>query len=180
MLNIQLARKYARALFELAQEEHKLVEYGQELSDVRKGIESVPVAGAFLSNPQVERQAKKELIKKLFEGEVSEDVYHFLLLLVDKRRIGLIAAIDDLYRSFSYEAQGIVVADVTTAQPATEAQQQKIQARLEQVTGKTVKLRLHENDKLIGGVVVKIGDKRIDGSVAGRLAALRKELLTDK
>ena len=180
MLNIQLARKYARALFELAQEEHKLVEYGQELTDVRKGIESVPVAEAFLSNPQVERQAKKELIKKLFEGEVSEDVYHFLLLLVDKRRIGLIAAIDDLYRSFSYEAQGIVVADVTTAQPATEAQQQKIQARLEQVTGKTVKLRLHENDELIGGVVVKIGDKRIDGSVAGRLAALRKELLTDK
>ena len=180
MLNIQLARKYARALFELAQEEHKLVEYGQELTDVRKGIESVPVAEAFLSNPQVERQAKKELIKKLFEGEVSEDVYHFLLLLVDKRRIGLIAAIDDLYRRFSYEAQGIVVADVTTAQPATEAQQQKIQARLEQVTGKTVKLRLHENDKLIGGVVVKIGDKRIDGSVAGRLAALRKELLTDK
>ena len=48
------------------------------------------------------------------------------------------------------------------------------------MTGKTVKLRLHENDKLIGGVVVKIGDKRIDGSVAGRLAALRKELLTDK
>ena len=61
-----------------------------------------------------------------------------------------------------------------------QAQQQKIQARLEQVTGKNVKLRLHENDKLIGGVVVKIGDKRIDGSVAGRLAALRKELLTDK
>ncbi len=180
MLNIQLARKYARAIFELAQEENRLVEYGDELAAVRQGLDSVPVASAFLTNPQVETQAKKDLIKKLFEGEVSDDVYHFLLLLVDKRRIGLIDAIDDLFRSLSYEARGIVVADVTTAAPATAAQQEKITQKLTQVTGKTVKLRLHEDKSLIGGVVVKIGDKRVDGSVAGRLATLRKELLTDK
>jgi F-type H+-transporting ATPase subunit delta len=180
MLNIQLARKYARAIFELAQEENKLVEYGDELAAVRSGLDSVPMALAYLSNPQVEAKAKKELLQKLFEGEVSDNIYHFLLLLVDKRRIGLLDAIDDLFRGFSYEARGIVVADVTTAEPATAAQQEKITQKLAEVTGKTIKLRLHEDKKLIGGVVVKIGDKRVDGSVAGRLATLRKELLANK
>lgn len=180
MLNIQLARKYARALFELALEEHKLVEYGQELSDVRNGIESVPIAGAFLSNPQVERQAKKELIKKLFEGEVSEDVYHFLLLLVDKRRMSLFPAIVSQYEELSNEARHIVVADVTTARTLSKEQKDKLEDKLEVVTGKTVKVRLHEDPKIIGGVIVRIGDKRIDGSVTGKLSALAGELMATK
>ena len=180
MLNIQLARKYARAMFELAQEEDKLVEYGKELAEVREVIDSIPAAGAFLLNPQVDNQAKKDLLKKAFEKNVSTEVYHFLLLLVDKRRIGLIGTIEDLYRGFSYDARGIVIADVTTAKPASEKQQKKITEKLEQVTGKSIKLRLHVDDRLIGGVVVQIGDKRIDGSVTGRLMKLRKELLANK
>ena len=58
------------------------------------------------------------------------------------------------------------------------AQQEKLAKKLATVTGKKVKLRLHEDKSLIGGVVVKIGDKRIDGSVTGRLEKLRRELLT--
>ena len=68
MLNLQLVRKYANAIFEIAQEEEKLVEYGDELKAAREGIESVPQAMEFFSNPQVETKAKKELIQKLFEG----------------------------------------------------------------------------------------------------------------
>lgn len=180
MLNLQLARKYSRAIFEIAQEEDKLVEYGKELADVRDGIGSVPAAAAFLSNPQVETKAKKELIQKLFEGELSANVYNFLMLLVDKRRIGLLDAIEEIYRTLSYEARGILIADVTTAVPAGKAQQAAIKAKLAQVTGKKVELRLHEDKSILGGVVVKIGDRRIDGSVAGRLETLRKELLANK
>jgi F-type H+-transporting ATPase subunit delta len=180
MLNLQLARKYSRAIFEIAQEEDKLVPYGKELADIRAGLDSVPAAMAFLTNPVVETKAKKDLLTKLFQGEVSEDIYHFLLLLVDKRRIGLIDAIEEQYRAMSNKARGIVIADVTTAGKASEEQQKKIQSRLAEVTGKTVELRLHENPALIGGVVVKIGDRRIDGSIAGRLETLKKELLASK
>ena len=180
MLNVQLARKYSCAIFEIAQEEDKLVEYGRELADVRKGIGSVPAAVAFLSNPQVETKAKKELIQKLFEGELSANVYNFLMLLVDKRRIGLLDAIEKIYRELSNEARGILIADVTTSEPAGKAQQAAIKAKLAQVTGKKVELRLHEDKSILGGVVVKIGDRRIDGSVAGRLETLKKELLANK
>ena len=116
----------------------------------------------------------------MYEGELSQSIYHFLLLLVDKRRFALLSVIAEQFREMANAAQGIVIADVTTAQPATEAQQKKIAAKLEAVTGKKVELRLHENKALLGGVVVKIGDRRIDGSVAGRLQALQKELLTSK
>ena len=68
MLNVQLARKYAQAIFEIAREEDKLVEYGRELAEVCTGIKSVPAASAFLSNPQVETKARKELTQKLLEA----------------------------------------------------------------------------------------------------------------
>ena len=171
MLNLQLVRKYAKAIFEIAQEEGKLVEYG---------IESVPQAIEFFSNPQVDPKLKKELLQKCFKKELSKDVYHFLLLLVDKHRFVLFPAIVDEYRALSNEARGILIADVTTATAASKKQQKAIADKLEQITGKKVELRLHEDKSLIGGVVVKIGDHRIDGSVAGRLETMKRKLLANE
>ena len=180
MLNLQLARKYSTAIFEIAQENQKLEEYGKELSAVCKDLFSVPGAREFFQNPQIQPKAKKELLTKLFADELSEVIYHFLLLLVDKRRIALLEAIEQEYRALSNKARGIVIADVTTAQEMTAGQQEKLAAKLVSVTGKKVELRMHRDEKLIGGVVVRIGDKRIDGSVQGRLAALSKELMANK
>ena len=179
MLNIQLARKYSTAIFEIAQEEQKLEEYGKELAQVRKELFSVPGAREFFQNPLVQPKAKKELITKLFSKELSKIVYHFLMLLVDKRRIALLDAIEEGYRDLSNKAQGIIIADVTTAGEMGAKQQEKLKAKLVSVTGKKVQLRMHRDERLIGGVVVKIGDKRMDGSVQGRLAALSKELMAN-
>ena len=107
-------------------------------------------------------------------------MYHFLLLLVDKHRFVLFPAIVDEYRALSNEARGILIADVTTASAASKKQQKAIADKLEQVTGKKVELRLHEDKSLIGGVVVKIGDRRIDGSVAGRLEMMKRKLLANE
>ncbi|HCB92839.1 MAG: ATP synthase F1 subunit delta [Selenomonadaceae bacterium] len=177
MLNLQLARKYSKAIFEIAQEEKKLEAYGKELETVRKELFNSDEVRSFFRNPQVQPEAKKELLKKCFKGELSDMVYHFLLLLVDKRRIGIFEAIEEDFRALSNQAQGIVIADVTTARGIGGAQQAKLAEKLASVTGKKVKLRLHENKDIIGGVVVKIGDKRIDGSVTGRLENLKRELL---
>ena len=180
MLNLQLARKYSHAIFELAQEEGKLVPYGEELAGVNKDLESVPGIWSYFANPELSRDDKKALVKKLFEGEVSEEIYHFLLLLVDKRRMTLLPAIVSQYETLANEARGIIVADVTTARPLSKPQKDKLEDKLEVVTGKTVKLRLHEDPKIIGGVIVRIGDKRIDGSVTGKLSALAGELMATK
>ena len=176
MLNLQLARKYAGAIFEIAQEENKLTEYGEEISRVSKELFSIDGVRSFFQNPQIQTQAKKELLTKLFEGELSPHIYHFLLLLTDKRRIGILTEIAAEYQAMANKALGIVIADVTTVSPMGEKQEGELKAKLESVTGKTVKLRHHQDESIIGGVVVKIGDRRLDGSVAGRLAGLARQL----
>lgn len=177
MLNLQLALKYSTAIFEIAKDEGKLVEYGEELATVRNELFSVPEARSFFQNPNVMPAAKKELIAKCFQGELSPIVFNFLLLLVDKRRMGIFEAIEDEYRRLSNRERGILIADVTTARALTKGQAAKLQKKLETISGKKIQFRTHLDPEIIGGVIVKIGDKRIDGSVRGRLESLRAQLM---
>ena len=102
------------------------------------------------------------------------------MLLIDKHRMDLLEVIDAQYHDFSNEAQGIVVADITTAHPLTGELEKLLAEKLEKATGRSVKLRKHIDAAIIGGAIAQIGDKRIDGSVQGRLAALRAEILANK
>ena len=125
MLNIQLANKYARAIFELAQEENRLDEYDQDLALVRDDVFSLPEAVSFFKNPLVPHQAKKDLLIKSVQGEISETVMNFLLLLTDKSRIGIFNEIYEIFSGLKNEAQGILIADVTTAFPLTRSDAQE-------------------------------------------------------
>lgn len=177
MLNIQLARKYGMAIFEIAQEEKQLENYGSELNEVSRAIFSQAELKDFLTNPQIQPQDKKDVLLKLLKSEVSPLMMNFLLLLVDKRRMGLLEAVNDCYQELSNKAQGIVIADVTTAYDLKSELRERLGSRLESVTGRKVMLRIHNDRSIIGGIVVKIGDTRIDGSVTGRLQALKAELM---
>lgn len=179
MLNLQLAAKYARAMFLLAEEEGKLDAYGRELRALLSDIESAPELKAYLSSPLIPRQAKREAVQKIFAGELSPVIMNFLLLLLDKQRIGLFAEIVRQYEDLSNEAQGIVVADVTTARGLSDGQGQKLSETLGKLAGKTVKLRKHLDERLIGGVVVRMGDRLLDGSLKSRMKALEAQLLAD-
>ena len=179
MLNLQLARKYGMAIFEIAQEENKLDKYGQELAEICSELFTVPELKDFLTNPQIQPQPKKDLMAKLSASRLSPVMFNFVMLLIDKRRIGLLEAINDCYQDLSNKAQGIVIADVTTAYEMRAPQQMKLSDKLKAVTGRKVKMRLHIDKDIIGGIVVKIGDNRIDGSVTGRLQSLKAELMAN-
>ncbi len=174
LLNIQLASKYARAIFELAVELDKLDAFDKDLALVKNDVFSVPDAVAFFKNPLVPHNAKKDLLIKALKGEISDTVFNFLLLLTDKNRIGIFSDIYDIFSNFKNDAQGILIADVTTAFPLTKAQESKLGLKLAEVTRKKIKIRRHEDKSILGGVIVTIGDKRIDGSAAGRLQALKR------
>ncbi len=177
MLNIQLARKYGTAIFEIANEDNKLEEYGRELADVSQALFAQAELKDFLTNPQIQPEDKKQVLLRLLKDQVSPMMMNFLLLLVDKRRIVLLEAINDCYQELSNKAQGIIVADVTMAYELKAELRSRLSSKLESVTGKKVQLRTHQDQSIIGGVVVKIGDTRIDGSVIGRLQALKAELM---
>ena len=179
MLNMELARKYARAIFELACEDHALKEYGADLAKVQQLYHDCPELKAYLCNPNIRPEDKKSLLKEVFEGGVRMAVLNFLLLLVDKRRMMVFDAIHAIFGQLSNEKLGIAVADVTTVGALSKEQTKELTKRLESITGKQVTLREHRDPSLIGGVVVRIGDRRIDGSIKGRLAAMTAELMAN-
>ena len=173
MLNIQLATKYSRAIFELAQDENKLDDYSKDLLQVYEDVFSLPEAVKFFQNPLVPHQAKKDLLTKAFDKEISPEVFNFLMLLVDKNRIGIFNEIYEIFNGLKNQALGILVADVITAFPLTKTQETQLSKKLAAVTGKKIQIRKHEDKSILGGVIVTIGDKRIDGSAAGRLRSLK-------
>ena len=176
MLNIQLASKYATAIFEIAKEENKLDAYDKDLAKVRADVFSIPEAVKFFQNPLVPQQAKKDLLVRAFDKEISATAMNFLMLLVDKKRIGVFNEIYDIFTSLKNKAQGILIADVTCAFPLSKKQQDQLTRKLGTLTGRKVKIRTHKDTSILGGLIVKIGDKRIDGSAAGRLRALQSAM----
>lgn len=176
MLNIQLASKYATAIFEIAQEEKNLDGYDKDLSKVRSDVFDIPEAVKFFQNPLVPNQAKKDLLRRALDKEISATVMNFLMLLVDKKRIGVFNEIYDIFTSLKNKAQGVLIADVTTAFPLSKKQQDALIKKLTSLTGRKVKIRPHKDTSILGGIILKIGDKRIDGSAAGRLRALQSTL----
>ena len=173
MLNIQLASKYATAIFEIAKEEKNLDGYDKDLSKVCSDVFAIPEAVKFFQNPLVPQQAKKDLLKRALDKEVSPTVMNFLMLLVDKKRIGVFNEIYDIFTSLKNKEQGILIADVTTAFPLTKKQQDALIKKLMSLTGRKIKIRPHRDASILGGLILKIGDKLIDGSAAGRLRALQ-------
>lgn len=181
MMNTQLARKYARAIFELAQEGGKLEVYGANLRDIRTTVYQHGDLQRFVEDPKIPVAAKKSVMDQLFSKDVlAEEVYNFVQLLVDKRRIALLSAIVDAFNTLANEALGIVIADVTTAIAMDDAQAENLRSKLQALSGKRVVLRVHVDAAIIGGVIVQMGDKRIDGSVTGRLQALKREIMANQ
>ena len=175
MLNVRLAQKYAQAPYELAQEQQCLPRVLQELEAVADSVQTQKELSVFLFHPRVDGAVKKETLQQIF-GEVSELVHKFLCLLIDKRREALLPALVTEFRALAHAAQNMVEADVVTAIPLQERQKEALAARLGAMTGKTVLLRQRQDASLIGGAMVYIGGKRIDGSVKGQLERLKRNL----
>jgi F-type H+-transporting ATPase subunit delta len=177
MLNLQLAHRYSKAFFLVAKEMGKLDEFGKELKLLVKELDETPVLKKYFSSPIIPTDAKKEMAAKCFDGEISVPTMNFFRILIDKQREPLIEEIAREYEDFANKDEGIIVADVTTARGLKGDQGDKLSAKIRELTGKKVKIRPHLNPEMIGGVVLQIGDRRIDGSLTTQLEELRNELL---
>lgn len=177
MLTNQLALKYAQAIYELAAEKNSLDQVEAELRMVEQTIGTYPDLSTLVYHPRVPMQAKKETLQKLFAAELTDFVLKFLLLLVDKRRETVLPAIIAEYIRLANQARNIDEAEVITALPLSAAQQTALADKLSLITGKKIVLKQRVDRSILGGVIVKIGDKLIDGSVARQMERLKTTLL---
>ncbi len=174
MLKGALARRYAQALFEIAANDLNKVE--SELQTVVNLIEGNEDVQHILHHPHVSMTDKKTVMDKLLANQASEIVRNFVYLLIDRRRQGLIAAIQKEFGRLADEARNIIEAKVSSANALSLIQESRLQQELTRLTGKNVRMVTELRPDLIGGVLVQIGDRVIDGTVAHKLTRMREEL----
>lgn len=180
MLNQAVARRYARALFDLAREKGLLEQVANELELVAKMIESDGYLRAIMNDVLISPVQKHNLIEKIFGGKVSPLVLNFLFVVVRKRRE---AHIPDMYRVFmdlANEAQGVVEVEVRSAFELPEDTIRNLEGKLVAKLGKRVKFQTQVAPELIGGLVVRVGDTLMDGSIRTRLRRMRERLISSK
>ena len=177
MRQTAITRRYAGALFEAAKSEDAVDRVESDLGLIAFSLENAPRLREVMVHPLIPAARKKEIAAEVFDGRVQEVTLHFLDLVIDKRREGILEEVEPEYVRLANEFRNVVPVRVTSAVPLTADEQSGLRKKLEKLTGKMVELQLAEDPELIGGLVVQIGDTVIDGSVRGYLASLREKLL---
>jgi F-type H+-transporting ATPase subunit delta len=182
--NNTVARPYAQAAFEVAQESNALAELSASFAVARELMSDGQVA-AFLARPSLNDAQRLEFLKGLFakavgEGSVfaggSDHGSNFLKLLLENRRVSVLPEIADHFEALKAEVENSVDAVVTSASPLSAEQTQEITASLKKRLGRDVKLTTEIDENLIGGAVIRAGDVVIDGSLRARLEGLANAL----
>ncbi len=177
MRDTTIARNYAEALLALARKAGALDAWGTAFSGVAVAVRDDERLWNFLAAPQISAAAKKAVIAKAFAGKLPRLMVLFLEKLFDNRRQLLIPQIAVEYGNLVDEAEGRLHAQVTVAREVEEADRQLIARELSRAFAKVVVPHIHVNAALIGGVVVRVGDRVMDGSVRRRLATLRHQVM---
>ena len=180
MRDTTIARNYAEALLELARRANDLRGWGEMIDSIANAIESDRRLRVFLESPRVSAQKKSQIIEKAYgtgEAAMPRNMVLFLMSLVRHRRQMLIPEIAHEYLDLVDQVEGRVHASVTVAREANDADRDVITKHLSRALSKEVVPHFHVNASILGGVVVRVGDTVLDGSVRRRLSTLRAKML---
>ena len=176
MLKGAIARRYAGAMFELGLKQNKL---DQTLDDVRQiaQVFAHRKLSYLLREPKIPAQRKEAAIRQALQGKVLPTSLNLALLVVQRELIEAMPNIARELEQLVLDYKNQAVAKVTTATKIDDAQMTLIKQALEQRTGKTILIESRVEPAILGGVVARVGDQVIDGSIRSRLNALRQQLL---
>jgi F-type H+-transporting ATPase subunit delta len=171
------ARRYAQAVFDIAKQTNSLDRWLADLTALNATFGEHRVV-ATLEDPNLNEEDQRRVLDgALKPGAVSDLAKNLLYLLVRRRRLRLLPRIVEVFQQMYNKEKGIVVADVTSAVPLDPAHRQRVADQISKITGgKTVELHVHEDPRILGGIIARIGDELIDASVAARLAELSERL----
>lgn len=177
MQETTVARSYADALLELAKTDDAVELYAEEIAQIASLLETEDDFRAFLETPRVEPREKKRVLREVFGGKVPERLLRFLLVVIDKRRQRVLPEIAVEFSLLVNEHLGRLQVDVTTAEEPDAKARASIKEHLDALFGMEVLPRFSTDRRIIGGVVVRVGDRIMDGSIRHRLQMLRRRLL---
>ena len=171
MIGNQIGKRYAEAIYEIAEEKNEVKSIYEVLNSVMELYKTNVDFKNFITHPLIKTEQKKESLKKLFSNS-SEEGLNTLFYILEKGRISEIREIVAEFVKIDYAKNRILDVESFFASELTEEQKTKLIEKLERNPGKKVKLTVKVDKSLIGGGVIKIGDKVIDGSIKKQLETL--------
>ncbi|MDE7017576.1 MAG: F0F1 ATP synthase subunit delta [Lachnospiraceae bacterium] len=173
-----ISKTYGDALFELAVEENKVDSLLKEIGVLQAVLKENDEFGKLMTHPKINKDEKLQVVTDVFKGRVSDELLGFLTIIISKDRYQEIDEILSYFLSEVKKYKGIGVATVTTAVPLREEQCKKIEQKLLDTTNyKSMEMNYELNAALIGGMVIRIGDRVVDSSISTKLNELQKDLL---
>lgn len=170
-----IARPYAEAVFNLADDGGKLAEWSAALAMLAQVAQNDRVRAA-IADPNLPAGKVAGLFLSILGGKLSGDAENFVRVMAENQRLGLLGEVRMQFEALKNEREGVIEANIQTAFDLSDAQLEGLVAALEKRTGRKVKAQVHVDKKLIGGVRVVMGDKVIDGSARAQLGALESAL----
>jgi len=171
------ARRYAQAVFDIARQTNSLDKWLADLQVLNAAFGTHNTVAAIEDPNLTEEEQRRAVAGALRPGAVSDLAMNLLYILVHRQRLALLPRIAEVFQELYNKERGIVIADVISAVPLDPAHQKRVADQLSVITGgKTIQLHVHEDPRILGGIIARIGDQLIDASVATRLAELSERL----
>jgi F-type H+-transporting ATPase subunit delta len=175
MKDVTVARRYAKALFELASSEKSMNDVLQGLSNINLALKEAPELERVLVNPLIEPDAKGTIIREITSNKL---ILSFIDLLAKRKRLDVFREIYSVFRAMADDTNGVRRALIKTALPLSDAQKKSVENTLAQaLKSNSVVGQFDVSPELIGGVWVKMGDQVLDASLRGRIDDFRSALL---
>jgi len=177
LIRSRVAKRYAKALLSLGQEDGKFQEYGKELADFAIFFEANKELRHIVTSPAFVLSDRKKILNDILtKSDYSETVKNFFNLLLDKNRMDAIREVSAYYEKLTDEVSHIARVDVIAPRSLKEDAARKLEKVLEEMTSKKIRMQMKEDKSLIGGLVVKIGDLVFDGSIKAQIEGLKESL----
>jgi F-type H+-transporting ATPase subunit delta len=171
-----IAKRYGNALYELALETNKVDEIKTQLLSVKDILTNEKEFFDILSHPKIVVEEKIKIIEEAFNGKVNDEILGLMVLTIKKGRQKELTNIISYCIERIDEYNGILKAYITSPDALKASQKADIKARLETVTGKKVETNYSVDNSLIGGLIIRIGDRIVDNSIKGKMAVLSKQM----
>jgi F-type H+-transporting ATPase subunit delta len=172
-----IAKRYGTAIYQLAIENDQIDVVSSDLALIKHVFDTEVDFVKIVNHPKIVVEEKIVLMESVFKGKISSDVLGLIILTIIKGRQSHLIDIIDYCETMFDAYNNIVTAHVTSPDPLLDSEKDQMKQRLEMITGKTVITEYDINETLIGGLVVRIGDRIIDNSIKGKLAQMSKTLL---
>ncbi|MEE2732160.1 MAG: F0F1 ATP synthase subunit delta [Pseudomonadota bacterium] len=172
---ITVARPYAKAAFQFADENGTLAEWSDMLA-FAAAVSADEAVSSFLNNPKISSAKKAEAFGDLCQDKLNDQGKNFVAMLAQNKRLTALPEIAELFEALKSQKEQSVDVEITSAFALSDEQSNKLAAALKQKLGREVNVTTAENKDLLGGVIIRAGDLVIDGSVRGKLAKLADTL----